>query len=145
MVARARDGSHPQSPVFSQTPYSVHRDIMLIVYMHTHTHTAVEVAEWLEDGWYDLPGLCITSHWGLLLVQPVVSTTFWCSVLSDSATPWTVVHQAPLSMGFSRQEYWNGLPFPTPGDLPSPRIEPVAPVVPALQSDSLLLSRLGSP
>ena len=37
------------------------------------------------------------------------------SIVSDSATPWTVAHQAPLSMGFSRQEYWSGLPFPTPG------------------------------
>ena len=37
------------------------------------------------------------------------------SVMSDSATPWMVVHQAPLSMGFSRQEYWSGLPFPSPG------------------------------
>ena len=36
------------------------------------------------------------------------------------ATPWTVAHQAPLSMGFSRQEYWSGLPFPSPGDLPNP-------------------------
>ena len=40
------------------------------------------------------------------------------------ATPWTVAHQAPLSMGFSRQEYWSGLPFPPPGDLPKPGIEP---------------------
>ena len=39
------------------------------------------------------------------------------------ASPWTVPHQSPLSMGFSRQEYWNGLPFPSPGDLPDPRIE----------------------
>ena len=38
-----------------------------------------------------------------------------CSVVSDSSTPWTVNRQAPLSMGFSRQEYWNGLPFPSPG------------------------------
>ena len=43
-----------------------------------------------------------------------------CLVLSDSATPWTVACQAPLSMGFSRQEYWSGLPFPSPGDLPNP-------------------------
>ena len=41
-----------------------------------------------------------------------------CSVVSDSVTPWTVAQQAPLSMEFSRQEYWSGLPFPTPGDLP---------------------------
>ena len=38
------------------------------------------------------------------------------SVMSDSETPWTIAHQAPLSMGFSRQEYWSGLPFPPPGD-----------------------------
>ena len=44
-------------------------------------------------------------------------------VVSDSATPWTVAHQAPPSMGFSRQEYWIGLPFPSPGDLPDPGIE----------------------
>ena len=50
------------------------------------------------------------------------------------ASPWTVVRQAPLSMGFSRQEYWSGLPFPSPGDLPNPGI---APRSPALQADAL--------
>ena len=50
------------------------------------------------------------------------------------ATPWTVAHQAPPSMGFSRQEYWSGLPFPSPGDLPDPGIEPRSP---ALQADTL--------
>ena len=49
------------------------------------------------------------------------------------ATPWTVACQAPLSMGFSRQEYWSGLPFPSPGDLPNPGIKPGSP---ALQADS---------
>ena len=39
-------------------------------------------------------------------------------------TPWTVAHQAPLSMGFSRQEYWSGLPYPAPGDHPNPGMEP---------------------
>ena len=43
-------------------------------------------------------------------------------------TPWTVAHQAPLSMGFSRQEYWSGLPFPSPDDLPDPGTELMAPV-----------------
>ena len=43
------------------------------------------------------------------------------------ATPWTVARQAPLCMGFARQEYWSGLSFPTSGDLPGPRIEPVSP------------------
>ena len=50
------------------------------------------------------------------------------------ATPWTVACQAPPSMEFSRQEYWSGLPFPSPGDLPNPGIEPRSPV---LQTDSL--------
>ena len=50
-------------------------------------------------------------------------------------TPWTVAHQAPLSMGFSRQEYWSGLPFPPPGDLPNPGIQSGSPI---LQADSSL-------
>ena len=50
------------------------------------------------------------------------------------ATPWTVAYQAPQFMEFSRQEYWSGLPFPSPGDLPDPGIEPGSP---ALQADAL--------
>ena len=59
------------------------------------------------------------------------------SVMSDSVIPWTVAHQAPLSMGFSRQEFWSGFPFPSPGDLPDPGIKSVSP---ALQAVSLSLS-----
>ena len=55
---------------------------------------------------------------------------------------WTVAHQAPLSMGFSMQEHWSGLPCPSPGDLLDPGIEPVSP---ASQADSLLLSHWGNP
>ena len=62
------------------------------------------------------------------------------------ATPWTVACQAPLSMGFSRQEYWCGLPLPSPGDLPHPGIEPASHVSPAgVKTGSLPQSRLGSP
>ena len=57
-------------------------------------------------------------------------------------TPWTVACQAPLSMGFYRQEYWSGLPFASPGDLPNPGIEPGSP---ALQADSLLTELQGKP
>ena len=59
------------------------------------------------------------------------------------ATPWTIAFQAPLSMEFSRQEYWSGLPFRSQGDLPDPGIEPGSP---ALQADSLVpeLPRLTS-
>jgi len=63
-----------------------------------------------------------------------LSFFFNCSVLSDSAIPWTVAYQAPPSMGFSRQEYWSGLPFPSPGDLPNPGIESKSPT---LQADTL--------
>ena len=71
---------------------------------------------------------------------PSISTQS-CSVLCVLnrvhlfVTPWTVAYQAPLSMGFSRQQYWSGLPFPSPGDLPNPGIEPGSP---ALQTDALL-------
>ena len=57
-------------------------------------------------------------------------------------TPWTVAHQAPLSMGFSRQEYWSGLPFPSPGDLRDPGIEPR---FPALEADALTSEPPGKP
>ena len=56
--------------------------------------------------------------------------------------PWTVACQASLSMGFSRQKYWSGLPFPSPGDLPDPGIEPRST---ALQADSLLTKLRGKP
>ena len=64
------------------------------------------------------------------------------SVVSDSATPWTVAYQAPQSTDFSRQEYWSGLPFPSPGDLPDPGIEPGSP---ALQADALPSESPGKP
>ena len=57
-------------------------------------------------------------------------------------TPWTVAYQAPLSMGFPRQEYWSGVPLPSPGDLPDPGIKPWSP---ALQADSLLSEPPGKP
>ena len=58
------------------------------------------------------------------------------------ATQWSVAYQAPQSMGFSRQEYWSGVPFPSPGDLPDPGIEPGAP---ALQIDTLPSEPSGKP
>ena len=56
------------------------------------------------------------------------------------ASPWTVAHQAPLSLGFFRQEYWSELPFPSPGDLPYPGVEPGSP---PLQADSLPSEQIG--
>ena len=64
------------------------------------------------------------------------------SVLSDSVTPWAVIHQVTLSMKPSQQEYWSELPFPPPGDLPDPGIEPWSP---ALQADSLPSKPPGKP
>ena len=62
-----------------------------------------------------------------MLVHACVLSRLSCVTLC--ATPWTVMHQAPWSMGFSRQEYWSGLPFPPPGDLPNPGIEPMSPAL----------------
>ena len=60
-------------------------------------------------------------------------------------TLWTVAHQAPLSMGFPRQECWSGLPFPSPGDLPDSGMEPASPLAPTLAGGFFTLSHLGSP
>ena len=68
-----------------------------------------------------------------------------CSVMSDSATPWTVAHQALLSMGFSRQEYWSGLPFLSPGDLPNPGIKPAFPVSSTLAGEFFTTEPSGKP
>ena len=61
------------------------------------------------------------------------------------ATLWTVAHQAPLSREFPRQEYWSGLPFPSPGDLPDPGVEPVSLMSPALADESFTTEPLGKP
>ena len=77
-------------------------------YTHTHTHTHPVTSHIVG---FTLPECaCVASH----------------SVVSDSATPWTVARQAPLSKEFSRQEHWSGLSFPPPGDLPDPEIEPAS-------------------
>ena len=82
------------------------------------------------------PTLKCTEVWLLLLLSHV----------SDSATPWVIACQAALSMAFSRQEYWSGLPFPTPGDLLHQGIKSESSVSPALADrDSLPLCHLGSP
>ena len=70
------------------------------------------------------------------LIYSLNERSTWCAVFSRFsyvwlfATPWIVAHQVPVSMGFSRQEQWNGLPFPPPGDLPNPWIKPVSPISP---------------
>ena len=63
-----------------------------------------------------------------------------CSVVLNFAPPWTIACKSPLSVGFSRQKYWSGLPYPPPGDLPNPGIKPRSPT---LQVDSLLSETSG--
>ena len=86
---------------------------------------------WITINWKILKELGIPDHLTFLLRSEVKSLS--CVWLF--AIPWTVVYQASLSMGFCRQEYWSGLPFPSLGDLPDPGIEPRSP---ALQADAFL-------
>ena len=76
-------------------------------------------------------GCLLQSEKGKVLLEAMVKVKL-LSRVRLFATPWTVAHEAPPSMGFSRQEYWRGLPFPSPGDLPDPRIEPRSPSLQAL-------------
>ena len=74
--------------------------------------------------------------------MPIHVVCWLLSCVPLFVTPWPVACQAPLSMGFSRQEYWSGLPFPCPGDLLNPGVEPGSP---ALQADSLPSEPPGKP
>ena len=76
--------------------------------------------EWTGDGGGSKWKIAVLSGYYLYICVCVCI----CSVMSDSATSWTAAHEAPVSMGFPRQEYWSGLPFPTSGELPHPGIEP---------------------
>ena len=92
--------------------------------------TSLEAAP--EGMWRPASGCSVCLNQRLLSLYLVANS---CPTLG---TPWTVAHQAPLSMGFYRQQYWSGLPFPSTGDLPSPGIKPGSPV---LQVDSLSTER----
>ena len=87
----------------------------------THEEIALKLSKCLEILYFTKSIVCF--------VCMLVSQLWWIF-----ATPWTVAYQASLSLGFSRQEYWSGLPFPSPGDLPNPGIEPGSP---ALEADTL--------
>ena len=92
--------------------------------------------------YFNLTSIKNSLLWDHVFIDQLLSTGIevkWSEVKLLSrvrlfATPWTVAHQAPLSIGFSRQEHWSVLPFPSPGDLPDPGIEPRSP---ALQADAL--------
>ena len=85
--------------------------------------------------------LCCSPETTTLLIN-YVSEVKSLSCVRFFATPWTIAYQAPLSKAFSRQEYWSGLPFPSPGDLPEPGNEPRSP---AFQADTLPSEPPGKP
>ena len=102
---------------------------------------------WKSFHWLDVDNI---KNWKLAFYNPPNrdwNRQKWSEVKSLShvqlfATPWTVAHQAPASMVFSRQEYWNGLPFPFPSDLPDPGIESRSPT---FQADALTSEPPGKP
>ena len=96
--------------------------------------------------WMPLPALLlmVKGRWTLKSVMHACMLSHF-SHIRLFATLWTVMHQAPLSMEFSRQEYWSGLPCSPPGDLPNPGIEPASPTLLHWQVDSLPLSHHEAP
>ena len=94
------------------------------------------------------PGLCWAHTEGLTHTTAPPLVAISCVSCAQSrlfVTPWTVSCRVPLSMGFARQAYWSGLPFPTAGDLPNPGMEPASPGPLALQADSLPPELSGKP
>ena len=91
---------------------------------------------------------CIMTECILTLIKYMVFKVLvaqWLSRVLLFVTPLTIARQAPLSVGFPRQEYWSGLPFPSPGDFPDPEMEAASPVSPVLQAKSLLTEPPGKP
>ena len=103
---------------------------------HDCATNSVTFTYFCKQSFYQTPCVCICVNTCARSVS---------SIMSNSVTLWTIACQAPVSLGFSRQEYGSGLPCPPPGDLRSPGIEPTFPVSPALRMDSLPLSLWGSP
>ena len=101
---------------------------MYIYDVYIHCMVCITIS--YPGGWYGKESICNAEE-----VKPL--SRVWLF-----ATQWTVTYQALWSMGFSRQDYWSGLPFPSPGDLPNPGIEHVSP---ALQTDALPSEPLGKP
>ena len=97
--------------------------------------------EWTGDGGGSKWKIAVLSGYYFYIYVYVCT----CSVMSDSATSWTAAHEAPVSMGCPRQEYWSGLPFPTSGDLSNPGMEPLSLVSPALTGGFFTTFHLGSP
>ena len=102
---------------------------------------------WLLNSWTSSNTFLVESL-GIVFVYICIYIYIYIVVVKSLSrvqlfvTPWTAAHQAPQSMGFSRQEYWSGLPFPSPGDLPDPGIEPGSP---ALEADALTSEPPGKP
>ena len=105
---------------------------------------SVEVFAIQQFSVYLIEDIILTNNWLLLCALPKQGWTCCCLVPKLYSTlwiPWTIAHQAPpLSMGLSRQEYWSGLPFPSPGDLPDPGIEPASLMPPALAGGFFITS-----
>ena len=127
--------SHPsrliQSPCLSFLSHTANSHWLSFTYAYISFHVILSIHLTLSS---PLP-MSIS----LFFMSPLVKSV---SCILLFATLWTVAHQAPLSIGFSRQEYWSGLPLPSPGDLPNPGIEPGSPT---LQADVLASEPLGKP
>ena len=115
--------------------------------VHGVAKSRTRLSDWTELEWTGLNWTVLNRtelDWGDCGSSYAVMCSV-ASVVSNSANYGTAAHQAPLSMGFSRQEYWSGLPCPPPGDLPDPGIEPISLVSLALQADSLPTEPPGKP
>ena len=102
------------------------------MHAHTHTHTQILDFQW-RKGFVSV--LLTDVSQGPMKALATQMLACACSVAKQCpnfVTPWTIAHQAPLSMAFPRQEYWSGLPFPSAGDLPDPVIEPESPTLPGM-------------
>ena len=127
--------------IYIHTHIYVYTYIYTHIYVYTYIYTHIYVYTYVYIHTY----VCIYVLFQILLPYKLLCCLCVISCVQLFATPWTVAHQAPLSMGFSRQEYWSGLPFPAPGDLSDSGIKPGSPASPSLAGGFFTTALLGKP
>ena len=151
-TSRQRDGSGDEAPAWVMTQSAGKGSSVQKARSAAWQPLGLAVSRCPQSPWHRLlfclNRLCLCRRGrGLRGQRPPQPSGCVCQSLSRVqlfATPWTVAHQAPLSIGLSRQEHWSGLPFPPPRDLPNPGIKPTSPEPPALAGGFLPLGNLGS-
>ena len=126
---RLKYGSSEDDELWAEAPWTTKENLRVRRHLAQSIKQPMRKNPGSQEPWVPIPILTPLQNYMNLTFCKISACVCVCSCFCHVqlfATLWTTAHQAPLSMGFSRQEYWNGLPYPPPGDLPDPGTEPVS-------------------